>query len=153
MQRTEPSEGFRRRIPGKHWPACVSSGEQRNFPLCCPSSLLKSNEGERFQGPTHQPGCWISPRIFNYRRKMEHTRGFSPWKELHPVLIRDGNFWGILDFFNRSQQFSCNKKWKSWSCAFHPRHKHWLTLWRDKVCKENPSDFHPLEKFHSKNIW
>lgn len=100
---SEPRKGWRRHCPGKHWAACVSSGEERNFPLRCPSSFLKSNHGECFQGPTHQPRCWISPRIFSYRRKMDHTRGLSPWRELHPVLIRDANYGGTPGSFNHSQ--------------------------------------------------
>lgn len=140
-------QGSQETVPWQGWPVHVLC-EERNFPLCCPSSILQSNQSRSFQGPAHQPRCWISPRLFNYSRKMDHTRGFSPWRELHTVLIRDGNFWGVLDFFKRSQQFSGIKN----GSHGHFRHKHQLTLEWDKICKILP-DLHHFEKIHSKSIW
>lgn len=141
-------QGSQETVPWQEWPVHVLWwGEE----LCTvlPLQPPPEQQSRSFQGPGHQPRCWISPRIFNYGRKMDRTRGFSPWRELHIVLIRDGNFWGILDFFKRSQQFSGIKN----GSHGHLRHKHQLTLGCDNVCKENLSDLHCFEKIHSKTIW
>lgn len=144
-------EGSGRHCPGKHCPDCVSSGEGRAFSLSCPSCHLKSSEGERFQGPAHQLSCWISPTVFELEEENgSHHRIFS-LKRSSPFSNSD---WNFLQYSGLEQVLAiqCNKQWKSWQCTFCFRHILYLTLWRDKICKENTSDFHALEQTHFKTL-
>lgn len=103
------------------------------------------------------PGASSSAQLLNQPNSFEleeengsHHRIFS-LKRSSPFSNSD---WNFLQYSGLEQVLAiqCNKQWKSWQCTFCFRHILYLTLWRDKICKENTSDFHALEQTHFKTL-